>query len=72
MIIVYQQSASALLDPSSIFSYMLEDYGSRLGMSPKPLSSQVLVSTLVGDLLIIDQVCRGYIVTFRTLILGLI
>lgn len=38
---------------------------SRLGVSPKTFLSRVCVSTLAGDSLVIDQVCRACMVTLQ-------
>lgn len=53
IITICQQLASTLFNPSSTFSYVFMQYASHLGVSPKPLSSQVRVLTLMWDLLVV-------------------
>lgn len=64
MITMCQQPTSTLFDSSLTFSYVLLYVASHLGVSPKPPSSLVCVLTLVGDSLVVNQVCRACIVTF--------
>lgn len=65
MITVCKQVASTLFDIGSTFFYVFVYYVALLGVTPKPYSSLIQVSTLVVDSLMVDRVYRGYMITLQ-------
>ncbi|XP_070020628.1 uncharacterized protein [Nicotiana sylvestris] len=55
--------ASVLFDPGSTYSYVSSYFTHYLDMPYESIASSVYVSTPVGDTIVVDYVCRSYIVT---------
>lgn len=58
MVLLCQQSASALFDSASIISYIFIYFSPRLDVKPETLATPLYVLTVVGDSLVVDQVYR--------------
>ncbi|XP_070045427.1 uncharacterized protein [Nicotiana tomentosiformis] len=65
IISVYHRDASVLFDPGSTYSYMSSYLASHLSMPRTALDVPVLMSTLVGDSIVVDQVYRSCINTIN-------
>ena len=57
------QPATVLFDPGSTFSYVSIYFAPRLVMRFESLAEPVHVLTLIGELLLVDQVSRSSLVT---------
>ncbi|XP_070020497.1 uncharacterized protein [Nicotiana sylvestris] len=65
IISVCGRDASVLFDPGSTYSYVSSLCAHFLGVSRESLGTPIYVSMPVGDSVIVDQIYRSYIVTFR-------